>query len=70
MRITFEDEVRALLLLGSCPETTFKVTIWNSTPNGVVTWNLVKIKVLNKESKKVVDKDTSSSHPEVLVTRS
>jgi hypothetical protein len=44
MGITFEDEVRALLLLGSIPDTweTLKVTIRNSAPNGVVTWNLVK----------------------------
>ncbi|KAJ1270585.1 hypothetical protein BS78_06G063600 [Paspalum vaginatum] len=39
----FEDEVRALLLLGSLPDTweTLKVTLCNSAPNGVVTWNLV-----------------------------
>jgi hypothetical protein len=57
MGITFEDEVRALLLLGSLPDTweTFKVTVCNSEPNVVVTWNLVKTKVLNEESKKNVD---------------
>ena len=37
--ISFEDEVRALLLLGSLPDTweTLKVTLCNSAPNGVVT---------------------------------
>jgi hypothetical protein len=72
MGITFEDEVRALLLLGSLPDTweTFKITVCNSAPNGVVTWNLVKIRVLNEESKKIADKDGSSSHSEVLVTQS
>jgi hypothetical protein len=72
MEITFEDEVRALLLLGSLPDTweTFKVTVYNSAPNGVVTWNLVKTRVLNEESKKISDKDGSSSHSEVLVTQS
>ena len=39
MGISFEDEVRALLLLGSLPDTweTLKVTLCNSAPNGVVT---------------------------------
>jgi hypothetical protein len=50
MGITFEDEVRALLLLGSLPDTweTFKVTVCNSASNGVVTWILVKTRVLNE----------------------
>uniref|UniRef100_A0ACD5V194 Uncharacterized protein n=1 Tax=Avena sativa TaxID=4498 RepID=A0ACD5V194_AVESA len=71
MGITF-DEVRALLLLGSLPDTweTFKVTVCNSAPNGVATWNLVKTKVLNEESRKIADKDDSSSHYEMLVTES
>ena len=73
MGITFEDEAKALLLLGSLPDTweTFKVTVCNSAPNGVVTWNLMKTKVQNEESKKIVDKDcSSSSHSEMLVTES
>jgi hypothetical protein len=58
MGITFKDEMRALLLLGSLSDTweTFKVTICNSAPNGVVTWNLVKTKVLNEEFIKIADK--------------
>jgi hypothetical protein len=70
MGIIFEDEMRALLLLGSLLDTweTFKVTICNSAPNGIVTWNLVKTRVLNEESIKIADKDGSSSHSEVLVT--
>jgi hypothetical protein len=64
--------MRALLLLGSLPSTweTFKVTVFNSTPNGFVTWNLVKTKVLNKESRKIAGKEGSSSHSEVLMTQS
>jgi len=56
--ISFEDEVRALLLLGSLPDTweTLKFTICNSTPNGVVTWNLVKSKILNEEAKRIAEK--------------
>ena len=67
----FEDELRALLLLVSLPDSceTFKVTVCNSAPNGVVTWNLVKTRVLNEESRKVT-KASSSSHSEVLVTQS
>jgi hypothetical protein len=72
MGITFEDKVRALLLLGSLSDTweTFKVTVCNSVPNGVVTWNLVKTKVLKEDSRKIADKDGSSSNSEVLVTQS
>jgi hypothetical protein len=64
--------MRTLLLLGSLPDTweTFKVTVCNSAPNGVVTWNLVKTRVLNEQSKKNADKDGSSSQSEVLVTQS
>jgi hypothetical protein len=70
--IIFEDEVRALLPLGSLTGTweIFKVTACNLAPNGVVTWNLVKINVLNEESRKISDKDSSSSHSEVFVTQS
>ena len=72
MRILFEDKIRALLLLGSLPDTweTLKFTICNSTPNGVVTWNLVKTKVLNEEVRRIAEKGNSSSHSEVLVTKS
>jgi hypothetical protein len=64
--------VGALLLLGSLPGTweAFKVTVCSSTPNDVVTWNLVKNKVLNEEYRKTIDKNGSSSHSEVLVTQS
>ncbi len=39
MGITFEEEVRALLLLGSLLESweTLKVTLCNSAPDGVIT---------------------------------
>lgn len=62
MEITFEDEVRALLLLGSLSDSreAFKVTVCSSAPNGVVIWNLVKTKILNEESRKVAE--PSSSH--------
>jgi hypothetical protein len=71
MGISFEDEVRALLLLGSLPDTweTLKVTLCNSAPNGIVTWNLVKTKVINEETRRLAERD-SSSKSEVLVIES
>ena len=70
--ISFEDEVRALLLLGSLPDTwdTLKDTFCNSAPNGVVTCNLIKIKVLNEEARRIAERGSSSSHSEVLVAES
>ena len=72
MGISFEDEVRALLLLGSLSDTwkTLKVTLCNSAPNGIVTWNLVKTKVINEETRRLAERDSSSSKSEVLVTES
>ena len=72
MEISFEDEVRALLLLGSLPYTwdTLKVTLCNSAPNDVVTWNLVRTNILNEEDRRIAEKRSSSSHFEVLVTES
>ena len=57
MGITFEDEVRVLLLLGFLPDTweTLKVTLCNSTPNGVFTWNYVKTRVMNEETRRIAD---------------
>jgi len=72
MGISFEDEDMALLLLGSLPDTweTLKVTLCNSTPNGVVTWNLVRTKLINEETRRLAKRDSSSSKSEVLVTES
>jgi len=72
MGISLEDEDMALLLLGSLPDTweTLKVTLCNSTPNGVVTWNLVRTKLINEETRRLAKRDSSSSKSEVLVTES
>ena len=72
MGISFEDEVRALLLLGSLPNTwkTLKVTLCNSAPNGIVTWKLVKTKVINEETRRLAERDSSSSKSKVLVIES
>ncbi|RDX71400.1 hypothetical protein CR513_49265, partial [Mucuna pruriens] len=54
MGIKFEDEILGLLLLNSLPESweTFKVSITNSTPNGVVSLQMVKGSVLNEEMRR------------------
>ena len=72
MGISFEDVVRALLLLGSLPDTweTLKVSLCNSAPNGIATWNLVKTKVINEETRRLAKRDNSSSKFMVLVTES
>ncbi|RDX61371.1 hypothetical protein CR513_60407, partial [Mucuna pruriens] len=68
MGIKFKDEILGLLLLNSLPESweTFKVSITNSTPNGVVSLQMVKGSVLNEEMRRKAQ--GSSSQSEVLVT--
>ncbi|RDX95656.1 hypothetical protein CR513_21792, partial [Mucuna pruriens] len=68
MGIKFEDEILGLLLLNSLPESweTFKVSITNSAPNGVVSLQMVKGSVLNEEMRRKAQ--GSSSQSEVLVT--
>jgi hypothetical protein len=46
------------------------ILVGHQAPNGIVTWNLVKTIILNEESRKIADKDGSSSHSEVLETQS
>ncbi|RDY11768.1 hypothetical protein CR513_03516, partial [Mucuna pruriens] len=67
MGIKFEDEIFGLLLLNSLPESweTFKVSIINSAPNGVVSLQMVKGSVLNKEMRRKAQ--GSSSQSEILV---
>ena len=42
----------------------------NLAPNGIVTWNLVKTKVINEETRRLVERDSSSSKSKVLVIES
>ncbi|RDX68495.1 hypothetical protein CR513_52512, partial [Mucuna pruriens] len=67
MGIKFEDEIFGLLLLNSLPESweTFKVSIINSTPNGVVSLQIVKGSVLNEEMRRKAQ--GSSSQSQILV---
>jgi len=42
----------------------------NSAPNGIATWNLVKTKVINEETRRLAERDSSFSKSEVLVIES
>ena len=66
MKITFDDELQALLLLSSLPESweTLVVTVSNSAPDGVVTMSQVTSSLLNEETRR---KSSGSSHSEALV---
>lgn len=68
MGIKFEDEVQGLWLLNTLPDSweTFRISLTNSAPNGVVTMQLVKGGVLNEEVRRKTQ--GSSSHSEMLVT--
>ncbi|RDX70055.1 Flavonoid 3',5'-hydroxylase 1, partial [Mucuna pruriens] len=68
MDIKFEDEILGLLLLNSLSESseTFKVSITNSAPNGVVILQMIKGSILKEEIRRKTQ--GSSSRSEVLVT--
>ncbi|RDX89858.1 hypothetical protein CR513_28354, partial [Mucuna pruriens] len=63
MGIKFEDEIFGLLLLNSLPESweTFKVSIINLAPNGVVSLQMVKGSVLNEEMRMKAQGSSSQS---------
>jgi len=67
MGIKFDDEVLALMVLATLPESweTLKVSITNSAPNGVVNMETVKSGILNEEMRRR-SQGTSSSQSEVL----
>ncbi|KAM2660593.1 hypothetical protein EV2_022992 [Malus domestica] len=54
MNMTIEDELQALLILGSLPDSweTFMVSVSNSAPNGVFTLDNVKNSMLNEETRR------------------
>nr|KYP44187.1 Retrovirus-related Pol polyprotein from transposon TNT 1-94 [Cajanus cajan] len=68
MGIKFDDEVLGLWLLNTLPESweTFRVSITNSAPNGVVSLQAAKSGALNEEMRRKAQ--GSSSQSEVLVT--
>ena len=68
MKIVFDDELQALMLLSSLPESweTLVVTVSNSTPDGVVTMDQVTSSLLNEETRR---KSAGSSHSEAFVVK-
>ncbi|KAK8921663.1 hypothetical protein KSP39_PZI019972 [Platanthera zijinensis] len=66
MKITLEDELQALMVLSSLPESweTLVVSLSNSAPDGVVTMEMVSGCLLNEELRR---KDSGSSTPGVFL---
>ena len=63
MKINFKDEVQALLLLSSMPDSwnMLVVSISNLAPDGKLTLEMVKNSMLNEEAIKKEKGDASSS---------
>ena len=73
MEIVLDDELLALLLLSSLPDSqeTLLVSLSNSAPNGKLTFDMVKDSLLNEEiRRKAGNKVISSSQNETLVMES
>ena len=71
MGINFENEILALMVLASLPESweTLKISLTNSAPNGVVNMELVKSGILNEEMRRR-SKGASSTQSDILVVSS
>ena len=68
MKLELDDEVQTLLLLSSLPNSweTLVVSLSNSTPNGVITVNMVKYNMFNEKARR---KELGiSSNTKALVT--
>ena len=67
MGVKFDDEINALWLLNTLPNSweTFRVSLTNAAPNGIVTTEYVKSGVLNEEMRRRTQ--GTSSHSEVLM---
>ncbi|GKF11779.1 hypothetical protein Tco_0049705, partial [Tanacetum coccineum] len=61
-------KIQGLWLLGTLPDTweTFRTSLSNSTPDGVITMELVKGNILNEETRR--KSQGSSSQSDVFVT--
>ena len=71
MKISFEEEVQALWLLGTLPDSweTFRVSVTNSAPEGIVSMSLLKSSMLNEETRRKTT-GSSSSQGDILLTES
>lgn len=54
MKVVFDDEMQALFLLGSLPDSreTLAVSVTNSAPDGVLSMNQVKSALLSEETRR------------------
>lgn len=70
MNVKFEDELQGLWLLGTLPDSweTFRMSLSNSAPDGIVTIEFAKSGVLNEEMRR--KSQGSASHCEALITES
>ena len=68
MKIIFDDEVQALFLLSSLPDSweTLVISLSNSAPNGVVTMSMVKDSLFNEEARR--KEQGTFSNSEALIT--
>ena len=71
MGIKFDNEILALIVLASLPESweTLKISLTNSAPNGVVDMELVKSGILNEEMRRR-SKGASSTQSDILAVSS
>ncbi|CAM8885310.1 unnamed protein product [Rhodiola kirilowii] len=67
MGIKFDDEIQGLWLLGTLLDSweTFRTSLSNSAPEGVISMELAKGSILNEEMRR--KSQSSSSHSDVLV---
>ncbi|KAJ9552588.1 hypothetical protein OSB04_016633 [Centaurea solstitialis] len=70
MGIKFEDEIQGLWILGTLPDSweTFRTSLSNYAPDGVISMELAKGSILNEEMRR--KSQSSSSQLDVLVTES
>lgn len=68
MKMTVDDELQALLMLSSLPKSwdTLVVSVSNSAPDGKLTMDMVKDRMLNEESRRKDEGYTPES--EALIT--
>ena len=68
MGIKFDEEIQGLLLLGFLPDSweTFRTSLSNAAPDGVIVMDSAKSSVLNAEMRR---KTQGSSLSDVLITR-
>ncbi|XP_074580577.1 retrovirus-related Pol polyprotein from transposon TNT 1-94 [Curcuma longa] len=72
MGLKLEDELLGLWLFGSLPHTwdTFRTSVSNSAPKGMITYDMAKASCMNEEVRRKSIDSNSSSKSDILVTES